>query len=85
MLFLGSLAPAPLPLGSFGAFRLDPGTALLHSASTIPAGGPAAVRSLCPNQPALLGAVLWAQALFLQSADPASWRLGNTAALRVQW
>ncbi|MCU0866524.1 MAG: VCBS repeat-containing protein [Planctomycetes bacterium] len=85
MLFLGALAPAPLPLGSLGAFRLDPGTALLHSASTIPAGGPAVVRYLCPNQPALLGSVLWAQALFLQSADPASWRLGNTAALRVQW
>jgi hypothetical protein len=43
------------------------------------------VRYLCPNQPALLGSVLWAQALFLQGADPASWRLGNTTALRVQW
>lgn len=85
LLFLGSLAPTPMQLGSLGAFRLDPATALFHSTSTVPAGGPAAVRYLCPNQPALLGAVLWAQAVMLHGPNPASWHVSNTAALRVLW
>jgi hypothetical protein len=80
-------APAspPLPLPGLGTLRLDPATAAFHSMHTISAtGGEVSFVYLVPAVPALLGSVVYAQALFVHEPNPATWRLGNMVRLPVR-
>jgi hypothetical protein len=68
-----------------GTLRLDPATAAFHSMHTISAtGGEVSFVYLVPAVPALLGSVVYAQALFVHEPNPATWRLGNMVRLPVR-
>ncbi|HEX5052351.1 MAG TPA: VCBS repeat-containing protein, partial [Planctomycetota bacterium] len=84
---LVAAAPAnpPLTLGSLGVLRLDAATAMFHSLHAIATtGGEASVVYAVAANPALLGAAMFAQALFVHEPNPATWRLGNLVELRVR-
>jgi hypothetical protein len=67
-----------------GSSRFTPG-AFLHSAQPIPpAGGERSLTFAVPTLPALLGAPLFAQALFVHQPAPATWRFGNVLDLTVR-
>ncbi|MCA8975073.1 MAG: VCBS repeat-containing protein, partial [Planctomycetes bacterium] len=85
LLLASAAANPPVPIRSLGLLRLDPTSTWLHSVRVLPGiGGAANIRYLVPPRPALLGAHLMAQGLFLHTSDPAGWRFGNAVRIAVR-
>lgn len=85
ILLATGLATPPIPLGSFGSWRLDPNRTFVHTTHVIPENpGHVTVRFLVPNHVSMLGTHLWAQAFFCNGPLPAYWRSGNTLPLQVR-
>ena len=82
LLSLGQLR-TPVRIPPFGVLRVDPASSITLPTVLIPAAGYAKRSAVLPAIPALGGMRLFTQAVFLPSANPASWRLSNLNGDRV--
>jgi hypothetical protein len=85
LLIAPAAAAVPIAFGSAGFLRLDPASVEFHSLHTIPAtGGEVVVNYAVPAVPAMLGARVFAQGLFVHQPPTSTWRFGNRIELVVR-